>query len=523
MVNSTAAFNQALSWLEKCEKDHTYCQASSSKVLPTRVIDTAPAEGTDVPRLYASSGASGQYAALSYCWGGPQPLTCRTSNVADLMHAINPHDLARTVQDAIRVTKSLRLRYLWVDSLCIIQDSEEDKAKEIKTMGTIYENAWVTILAQNAAGAEGGFLDERPQVGWEDAWFQLPYPCPSGESGRIWARPRGHFGSETNKNPLNLRAWTLQERVLSPRCLIYGAYQLQWHCRSAKYTCGGTLDGSDKRLRDILDVPHSSAPTNVLPVEDWPGQYWHHWKMTVVNYTLRDLSVPNDKLLAISALAQKYATLFKCDYVAGLWRSFLDQGLVWASASLWRHSASEKSHHDFNKHCVRPSQYRAPSWSWACVDGAKFFLATAGKHFDAEIIDCKVSVRSEEFLFGEVMGGSLTICGKLRRAFWTEIRQRGDLRGATILMRSLENPIPSGSCFPDALDEIKYNYGSISGPIWCLDMWSDPSPSHNQGVNGLVLRRITPRLFFRIGAFEVKGETGFNWFDGCPRVTLTVI
>jgi hypothetical protein len=78
------------------------------------------------------------------------------------MHAINPPELAQTVQDAISITKSLGLRYLWLASLCIMQDSEEDKAKEIKVMGTIYENAWVMILAQNAAGAEGEVLEERP-------------------------------------------------------------------------------------------------------------------------------------------------------------------------------------------------------------------------------------------------------------------------------------------------------------------------------------------------------------------------
>jgi hypothetical protein len=108
-------------------------------------------------------GTRGRYAALSHCWGSN--LTYKTSKdtLGSRKKAIVWSDLPATFQDAITICHELDVQYMWIDSLCIIQDSDEDWEEESAKMGTIYENAWITIAATSSAGSAEHFLASRPE------------------------------------------------------------------------------------------------------------------------------------------------------------------------------------------------------------------------------------------------------------------------------------------------------------------------------------------------------------------------
>jgi hypothetical protein len=121
---SDGAIERMKQLLESCVKLHPQCCPPSDAHLPKRVIDIGD-EGTN-PRLYISEGEKQQYAALSHCWGPSQLLTTNTATISDRQKGINWQDLPKTFRDAIKICHILGIRYIWIDSLCIIQDDRYD-------------------------------------------------------------------------------------------------------------------------------------------------------------------------------------------------------------------------------------------------------------------------------------------------------------------------------------------------------------------------------------------------------------
>jgi hypothetical protein len=135
--------------------------------MPTRVLEISVGENDDYSiRLHESTGETAPYIALSYIWGEePQTFLTNEDNFNDRMQHIDAKILPKTIIDAVRCTQGLGLKYLWVDSLCIKQNSDTDKAQEIGRMSSIYKNAYVTISAAKATKCEDGFLEHRSTVG----------------------------------------------------------------------------------------------------------------------------------------------------------------------------------------------------------------------------------------------------------------------------------------------------------------------------------------------------------------------
>jgi hypothetical protein len=127
-------------------------------MLLKRVVDVGN-EPSSLVRLHISKAQErGQYAALSHCWGGEQAAATTIANLRAQTQGIPTQSLRATILDAIKVTRGTGLRYLWVDTLCIVQDDSEDKHTGISTMGSIYKNATFTIAAFSAERASEGFL-----------------------------------------------------------------------------------------------------------------------------------------------------------------------------------------------------------------------------------------------------------------------------------------------------------------------------------------------------------------------------
>jgi hypothetical protein len=184
---------------------------------------------------------SGAYIALSYCWGGPQSAITTSTNIEARTRAIPLTELPRTIREAVTVTRSLRIRYLWVDAICINQDDIAEKTKEIAVMGNIYKNAILTIAAGSAASTDEGFLMKRSLP----AACCLPFYVSEQQSGTIWLQDQKTF--KRPMEPLDSRAWTMQEFLLSTRILYYGTKEVAWRCRTENFKGFISFDGSGSR------------------------------------------------------------------------------------------------------------------------------------------------------------------------------------------------------------------------------------------------------------------------------------
>jgi hypothetical protein len=287
----------------------------------------------------------GQYAALTYCWGGPQSYCTTEATLQDHLNGFAPDELPQTITDAIETTRKLGLNYIWIDAFCIIQDSVEDKSTELANMHNVYKNAHVTISAASAGSCHDGFLGRAslPLSSTADPprFCRFPVHCDERRvgtftlEGPIW--DWSFFGN--HPDPIMQRAWTMQEHWLSPRLLMYGSKGLSWLCDSTQQRYGGpTVDHftdnlprlnqvwyalNEKHANDASREEHKSAVEKV--------KSWHLWESLVVDYTQRSLSVAEDKLPALSGLAQEFGSVTCDEYLAGLWRKALLDNLCWYS------------------------------------------------------------------------------------------------------------------------------------------------------------------------------------------------
>lgn len=218
--------------IARCLSGHQSCNAVKTP-LPTRVIDVELHATQDVklhePR--AIEGGTGRYIALSHCWGGYDILKTTSSNLNAMKKNIKWDALPRTFQDAISVARELQVRWVWIDSLCILQDDKADWETEAAQMGTYYQKAFLTVAAASSPNPATPFLCRRdPKHLHRD--FQILYKC---DTYQVKVRPLlreryvAHRVDKCNKGeehehkfgPLSTRAWCWQENSLSTRIVHY--------------------------------------------------------------------------------------------------------------------------------------------------------------------------------------------------------------------------------------------------------------------------------------------------------------
>jgi hypothetical protein len=180
-----------------------------------------------------------KYVALSHCWGGSNevpkkvpkevPPHCTTrGNIRARQFKLRISDLPLTFRDAIKVARGLKVQYLWIDSLCIIQGDDKDWKEESKRMEDVYTSAYCTIAATRAIDSNAGFLKRD---------IESEYVCVQDNLGRpfyVCTCP-ADFDEEVERGPLNERAWVMQERFLSRRTIHFGANQMYWECGKGVY------------------------------------------------------------------------------------------------------------------------------------------------------------------------------------------------------------------------------------------------------------------------------------------------
>lgn len=238
-TRSEATFAKFADWLHVCESSHSACNVIFHKrCLPLRML-AFRGSGHAVVLQDLDNDFHEPYACLSHCWGSNQPLMTMTLTHRDRKTRISWKELPQTFQDAIIICQSLGIMYIWIDSLCIIQDDEQDWLHESAKMASVYSGARLTIAASSAHNdTEGCFKVSDIQT------HKISIQAPDGSMTDVYARRElPHFGRTARSLQhwlLMQRAWAYQERLLSPRVLHFGPHEVVWECREASLCeCSG--------------------------------------------------------------------------------------------------------------------------------------------------------------------------------------------------------------------------------------------------------------------------------------------
>ncbi|KAM3084572.1 hypothetical protein ACMFMF_001926 [Clarireedia jacksonii] len=398
--------------LQKCVSSHDDCPKPVRGDLPTRVVKIIDAENLKP----VSESQKAHYVALSYCGGGPQTFATTTQTLKIMREGFKASSLPQTLQDAVKVTQNLGIDYLWIDSLCIIQDSDEDKFNELPNMGLYYGNAYFTLIAATAKCTDGFLSPKKACEKHANStsfrnMLSRPFLCGKGDTHFCLFREETPY--DLSKEPVSKRAWTFQERVLSPRVLMYGQRVL-WQCKSLYVSDGGCDDWTQqpwnielRRIQSLLGGATTDADSNTSTDETLHSHdataaasgIYDTWYPAVREFSRRSLSFEDDKLPAISALATKLQNISGDEYLAGLWRNDMLRGLLWSTYPTVT--------------LVKPPTWRAPSWSWASVNNPIDYRRLPGPSAIAlaEIVKCSITPKHPTAPHGEIKDTIMEISG----------------------------------------------------------------------------------------------------------------
>lgn len=490
---------------------HTECPKPSLNFIPKRVIRISRNQSGFSLRLVETEGLRDLYCALSYCWGGDQETKATKETLAQLKADIAFNKLPATLRDAITTTHELGLCYLFVDSLCILQDDEQDKHVQIAQMSEIYSEAAITILASRAESVSSGFLHKRkppiPSFRSTDDLYKMSLRCPNDELGSV-VMLSDHVVDRHEPRPLAFRAWAFQENLLSARTLSYADEQTTWRC----WTMNSLTDGWPNTSGFLDGVPLDSVPEFLRPhsiikaTEETKRVVFNQWHDLLSEYVQLNLSCPGDKLPAISAIAERMGSALGDKYLAGMWKSRLPEDLLWRLGH--RFSVDKVPRYP------RPKTFRAPSWSWAAVDG-KPCRTHVNKPFSLEVRGWYTELESPAAPYGSVKGGHLIVSGRLRRVVLSGIRRRAYTPVGTSKRPEVEfenlfhiaEPSREGAeaWIPMSFDAMEQEFQDDADmDIAMLEVSSHVDP---YGY-GLILREVEHQRFSRLGLFD--------YFSGPP-------
>jgi hypothetical protein len=323
-------------------------------------------------------------------------------------------DLSLSIQDAVEVTRQLGFQYLWVDALCIIQNSEDVDA-QISLMKAIYKNATLVLAASSALNAEEGFLRKVPAA----KHFKLPYPLSDGKLAFVDVslmgasfedpfKPRAKrpFLLGREREPLDNRGWALQEGLFPRRLLSWGTNEMTWRCRSEAITKvpNGVKSSKPLPLGVFNKVEKEQNEANLQ------RDQISTWHSIVEDYSRRELSERSDYGRGISGIASELAICWKDEYLDGLWRRTFVPNLAWRVEKdlLWYF---EQSYIEEGRH----PPLEGPSWSW---------LSKLAKVSFFTITDIKLKLVDDQLRHSNFTDGSLIV----RAAYYEFGNNCGDWR-----------------------------------------------------------------------------------------------
>ncbi|KAF5636459.1 serine threonine kinase [Fusarium tjaetaba] len=334
-------------WLHICDNDHGHARDASpggcAVQMPTRLIRVG--ESSEHLEDIKDSGFL-RYFALSHCWGGSTSLSTLTSNINKFRIEIPHEQLPLNFQEAIKVTRALKIPYLWIDSLCIIQDDPEDWRREAARMGQVFSNAYCTIAATSASTSDEGFLT--PKL---NSTLSATLATPGGGLLHI-----SEFMEDCDRDlesaPLNTRGWVMQERALSRRTLHFTKTQAYWECGNG-LQCERLLKLSNPQSALFAD---SDFPKAIL-------KYYKGGRITLFQnlyerYSRLSFSYNSDRPVAILGLEKHLSTVLQTRGKFGVFEQYLARSLLWS-----------RPEDIFLKSITFQDDHRVPSWSWMAYEG----------------------------------------------------------------------------------------------------------------------------------------------------------
>ncbi|KAF2215917.1 hypothetical protein CERZMDRAFT_35063, partial [Cercospora zeae-maydis SCOH1-5] len=362
-TGSETSLALAKKWLDLCLSDHALCnQLPATLWRPTRLIYIRTSgRGISACLREASKDEYDpgvRYMTMSHRWF-PDALTLLSKETLPRFREEIPiQNLKTSVRNAMHVAKRLGVPYLWVDSLCIVQDDPDELGSEIMAMNQVYGNSFCNLSAASEKNSATGLFFER------DPRNCTTYSIPLNLSDTLPLAPVQHSisvswdvcATELGESSLGSRAWVFQERILSRRNLFFCQRELHWECREAE-ACETYPDGE----------PASSECPNTLPIVDvlrevdsinQKAMAFEMWPSLINAYSNCQMSFSMDRLRALSGVASFCSHIIGDQYLFGLWRSTLPESLLWRVPE----TATETG--------ALPDV--APSWSWAHVTGLIF-------------------------------------------------------------------------------------------------------------------------------------------------------
>ena len=409
-TDTDQVFTLAKRWLGTCLGDHARCGHSSrsNNFLPSRLLKVT-ASGLVLRSIQLCLTTDEvfpprtPYLALSHCWGKTKFVELTTSTHSAFLTSIPLSSLPPTFSDAAIITTRLGYTYLWIDALCIIQDSPDDWVHEAATMGDVYTSAACAISALGASDSRGGcFVTRNPLA---------VIPCAlrnDHNRDSVWADNRRIRRSDSARDlcpPLHRRAWVVQERTLAPRTLHFGSEMIFWECVQGRASETEPWKGQ-RELEPSVSNPDLLGDVSLKMAlhatkeqcrhgHDWEVWRWPWWMM-VQAYTACKLTFDKDKWAAFAGLAGEVERHTRTRLHHGLWESNLFDEVLWKA-----------------KRPGRKVDYDAPSWSWLSVDAG---VSAQRYNFDLDFRRvATVSIPSLENMSTEVSHRSrqLSVRGRL--------------------------------------------------------------------------------------------------------------
>lgn len=411
-VSRENVLETALQFIEEnyfhCRTVHSKCPEVGSK-LPKRILDIS----TDQYRLVEpDEEEKASYATLSYSWGGKRFFKTTIESYERLKCGFEKEELPIAFQEAALVARSLNIGFIWIDSLCIIQDDVDDWEEQAAQMGQIFEFAAITIAASLSSSPFDSLFTKR-DAKYEG--FELYDDLKSTNDNVVFkARRKTVFGihAKTGRSkdvdPLDTRAWGLQEKLLSSRLIAFTGAEIQWTCQTSK-VC-------ECRRKSYIPQPLFLLSVREAETKDECG-YAKAWSKIVEPYSNRDLTFIDDRLPALSGLAKKFWKVTNYTYIAGLWQESIWYDLVWQHDTV----ASSTPIIDAPASCTTvTARYLGPSFSWVSETRAvnyRFarhaYPGTRIRHMT--IVGCEYDTYGRD-TFGKAAGARINIRGTTVRA-----------------------------------------------------------------------------------------------------------
>lgn len=431
-------------WLQECFEQHHCLANTNGNWYPTRLVEALSDDMFRIVRSDSSSFKPGRgYVTLSHRWGNGDFARLTTENYSALEKGQPVTMLRKIFREALVVARRMNIPYIWIDSLCIIQAGDDfaDWRKESTTMAEVYSNSRCNISADWGDDDNGLFFERDP-----------PYDRPCSLQLRLKSPETGHdtlsksrtppdavpvyiilpyrWTEDIIESPINRRGWVVQERQLAPRVLHFSPQQVSWECCEKVTFEKVPLNFMDKRrvrsrLVNELD-PNSVQRKRMKRLQLNNAQKAVDWPRIVAHYSACGLTKQQDILVAIAGIARRLCPIVKDLYVAGLWAKSLPTAL------LWKRSAPKESR-------PPPTEYFAPTFSWAASDG-EVTLEHEKNFSESQIIASAVFIRhrmnshpTKEVRTGPPAGDEILtdhVFGPLSKPE-AEVRMRGILRSCS--------------------------------------------------------------------------------------------